>query len=58
MSRLKIMVDEKILQQVKEFKYLGSVLTNGGRSEKDIRTRIGMAKSVSRNTVGKLVLFR
>ena len=39
------MVDGKILQQVEEFKYLGSVLADDGRSEKYIRIRIRMAES-------------
>jgi len=30
---------------VEEFKYLGSILTSSGYTEKDIRVRIGMARS-------------
>jgi len=46
-STIKITVDGKILQQVDEFKYLESSLSSSGYSEKDIRVRVGMAKSVS-----------
>ena len=38
-------MDGEILQQVEEFKYLGSILSSSGYSEKNIRVRIGMAKS-------------
>ena len=38
-------MDGEILQQVEEFKYLGSILSSSGYSEKDIRVRTGMAKS-------------
>ena len=44
-SVIKITVDGEILQQVEEFKCLGSILCSSGYSEKDIRVRIGMAKS-------------
>jgi len=44
-STIKITVDGEILQQVEKFKYLGSILSSSGYSEKDIRVRIGMAKS-------------
>jgi hypothetical protein len=33
------------IKQVKEFKYLGSWMTSDGKSEKDIKARIGMAKT-------------
>ena len=36
------------LEQVENFKYLGSQLSANGSSEKDIRIRIGMAKSAFR----------
>ena len=45
LSSVKIMVDEKILQQKGELRYLASVLTDDGRSGKDICIRIRMAKS-------------
>jgi len=44
-NTIKINVDGEILQQVEELKYLGSILTSSGYSEKDIRVRIGMAQS-------------
>jgi len=45
-STTKITVDGEILQQVEEFKYLGSILSSSGCSENDIRVRIGMVKRV------------
>ena len=33
------------ITQINQFKYLGSIITSDGKSEKDIITRIGMAKS-------------
>ena len=44
-SNVEIMVDGKILQQMEAIKCFRSVLTDDGRSEKNIRIRIGMAKS-------------
>ena len=43
-SRLVIMVNKIQLEQVKEFRYLGSVITEDNRCEKEIRIRIAMAK--------------
>jgi len=40
-----VMVDGIKLEQVKSFTYLGSTLTDNGRSEKEIRIRIGRATS-------------
>ena len=37
-------MDERIVEQVKKFKYLGTVLTEDGRSIEDVKVRIGMAK--------------
>jgi len=45
-STIKLTVDGEILQQVEEFKYVGSVLSSSGYSEKDIRVRIVMAECV------------
>ena len=39
-----IAVDGRKIQQVKSFKYLGSVITEDGRSHSDVKTRIAMAK--------------
>ena len=44
-SNLRISINGQILEQVTEFKYLGSVLCESGRCSKEIRTRIGMAKN-------------
>jgi len=33
-----------IKMQVNQFKYLGSIINNDGRSEKEIRSRIGQSK--------------
>ena len=42
---MKIIVEGKVLEVVQEFKYLGSVITNDGRCETDIRRRIARAKA-------------
>ena len=42
---VKIMVDQKQLENVEAFKYLGSILTNGGRCTCEIKCRIAMAKA-------------
>src|SRR3989441_5395030 len=39
-----ITVDGKRIEQVKSFKYLGSVITEDGRSHSDVKVRIAMAK--------------
>ena len=41
-----ITVDGDALQQVDHFQYLGALITEDGRCESDIRTRLGMAKSI------------
>ena len=43
--RVKIMVDQKQLENVESFKYLGSILTNDGRCTCEIKCRIAMAKA-------------
>ena len=40
-----IMLDGVPLEQIKHFKYLRSWITDDAKSDKDIRTRVGMAKS-------------
>ena len=45
-SNMRITVDGETLQRVEEFRYLGSLLSENGYSEKDIRVRIGMAKGI------------
>jgi len=42
---VKIMTDQKQLENVKSFKYLGSILTNDGRCTCEINCRIVMAKA-------------
>ena len=42
---LKIMIDQKQLENVGSFKYLGSILTNNGRCTCEIKCRIAMAKA-------------
>ena len=44
-SPVTIMVDQKELENVECFKYLGSMLTNDGRCTREIKSRIGMAKA-------------
>jgi len=39
-----ITIDQKQLENVKSFKYLGSILTNDGRCTCEIKSRIAMAK--------------
>jgi len=39
------MIDQKQLENVEYFKYLGSVLTNDGRCTCEIKSRIAMAKA-------------
>jgi hypothetical protein len=42
---VKIMIDQKQLENVESFNYLGSVLTNDGRCTCEIKCRIAMAKA-------------
>ena len=42
---VKIIVDQKQLENVQSFKYLGSILTNDGRCTCEIECRIAMAKA-------------
>jgi len=42
---LKIMTDQKQLQNVEPFKYLGSILTNDGKCTCEIKSRIAMKKA-------------
>jgi hypothetical protein len=44
-SPVKIMIDQKQLENVEYFKYLGSVLTNDGRCTCEIKCRIAMSKA-------------
>ena len=47
--KAEITLERKILKQVNNFKYLGSIITEDGRSNKEIKTRIGIAKSAFEN---------
>jgi len=42
---VKIMIDQKQLENVQSFKYLGSILTNDGRCTCEIQCRIAMTKA-------------
>jgi len=42
---VKILIDQKQLENVGSFKYLGSMLTNDGRCTCEIKSRIAMAKA-------------
>jgi len=44
-SPVTIMIDEKQLENVECFKYMGSMLTNDGRCTREIKLRIVMAKA-------------
>ena len=43
-EQLQIEIGGNILEQVHQFKYLGSMITEDGRSEKEVRRRIALAK--------------
>ena len=40
----KILIDDTPIKQVKKFNYLGSLITDDGKCDQEIRKRIGMAK--------------
>jgi len=42
---VKIIIDQKQLENVESFKYLGNILTNDGRCTCEIKCRIVMAKA-------------
>jgi len=42
---VKIMIDQKQIENVESFKYLSSILTNDGRCTCEIKCRIAMAKA-------------
>ena len=44
-SQITITIDQKQLENVKCFKYLGSMLTDDGRCTCEIKSRIAMAKA-------------
>ena len=43
------MIDQKQLENVECFKYLGSLLTNDGRCTREIKSRIAMAEAAFNN---------
>ena len=43
-SVLNIIIEGKNVEQVKKFRYLGVIITEDGRCDVEIKTRIGMAK--------------
>jgi len=45
LSPVTIMIDQKQLENVECFKYLGSILTNDGRCTCEIKSRIAVAKA-------------
>jgi hypothetical protein len=44
-SPIKIMIDQKQLENVEYFNYLGSMITNDARCTREITSRIAMAKA-------------
>jgi hypothetical protein len=46
---VKVMIYQKQLENVESFKYLSSILTNGGRCTCEIKCRIAMAKAAFNN---------
>jgi len=42
---VKFVIDQKLLENVESFKYLGSILTNDARYTCEIKPRIAMAKA-------------
>jgi len=48
-TKMKIYIDRKRIDQVTQFRYLGSLITEHGYCEKEIRSRIGMAKKIFQN---------
>ena len=50
-SPVTIMIDQKQLENVECFKYLGSMLTNDGRCTREIKSRIAMAKAVFKDSL-------
>jgi len=43
-SKVKIYIDGQLLEQVQQFRYLGSLITEDGYCDKEIRSRVGLAK--------------
>jgi hypothetical protein len=45
LSPLKIIIDQKQLEDVEYFNYLGSMITNDARFTREIKSRTAMAKA-------------
>jgi len=45
-TKMKIYIDGKLIDQVTQFRYLGSLITEDGYCEKEIRSGIGMANKI------------
>jgi hypothetical protein len=45
LMEVKIMIDQKQLENVEYFNYLGSMITSDARCTRDIKSRIAMAKA-------------
>jgi len=43
-SKVKIYIDGQLLEQLQQFRYLGSLITEDEYCDKEIRSRIGLAK--------------
>jgi hypothetical protein len=48
-SPMKIMIDQKQLENVKYFNYLSCMITNDARCTREIKSRIAMAKTAFNN---------
>jgi len=46
--KVKILIDGQKVEQVNHFKYLGSIISQDGYCDKDVRCRIAMAKKECR----------
>ena len=53
-SVLNIIIEGKIVEQVKQFRCLGVIITEDGRCDVEIKTRIGMAKDAFNKRRGLL----
>ena len=43
-TKVKIYIDGQLLEQVQQFRYLGCLITEDGYCDKEIRSRVGLAK--------------
>jgi hypothetical protein len=44
-GKVKIVMDGQLVEQVEMFKYLGAMISEEGKSEKDVKIRTGMSKN-------------